>query len=135
MLSFFEWEKVWVWIKHHWYFPVIGVLLLAFFLKGEGINNKYFDLFLSQREDYKKEIDLINNTREEREKREEQIHENHEKAMELIEEKYRLDSKNLAKNKQEEISELVETHHNDHDKLAEEVAKVLSAEYLKMNKG
>ena len=72
MLSVVGWKKAWVWIKHHWYFPVIAILLLAFFLKGEGIKNKYFDLFLSQRENYKKEIDLINKAKEEKKKKEEQ---------------------------------------------------------------
>ena len=55
-------KKIWSWIKHHWYFPVIIVLLVALVISGSSAKEKIFKLLQKQRENYKKEINLINET-------------------------------------------------------------------------
>ena len=63
MFTVLFWKKAWTWIKHHWYIPVILILVLACILTGKGIKNKYFDIMMQSRENYKKVLRLFLNTK------------------------------------------------------------------------
>jgi len=113
-------KKVWVWVKHHWYIPVALVLaLLCMILCPYAVKNKYFEILMRTREDYQKEIDLINKANQEKE------------IIDKIEEEHDIELKNLKTDKQKEISDLVEKYDDEPDELAKEIARVLSAEYIR----
>jgi len=125
-------KKVWVWVKHHWYIPVALVLaLLCMILCPYAVKNKYFEILMRTREDYQKEIDLINKANQEKEKKKEKLFEQHKEIIDKIEEEHDIELKNLKTDKQKEISDLVEKYDDEPDELAKEIARVLSAEYIR----
>ena len=57
-------KKVWAWIKYHWYVPILLILAIMFISMESGIKNKFYELLVKTRANYKKEIDVINKGKE-----------------------------------------------------------------------
>lgn len=121
------WKKVWIWIKHHWYIPVILVLVLACIFIGKGVKNKYFDIMMQSRENYKKEIEIINkNNAVERQKTLDAI-ERHQENLVKIENDFNIKMKELPKKEKKEVEAIVKKFDNNPDKMAKEIADILGA--------
>ena len=122
------WKKVWTWIKHHWYIPVILVLVLAFVLAGQGVKNKYFDIMLAARKNYKKEIDIITkNNAEEKQKTLDAI-KRHQESLAKIESDFNVKMEELPQKEKKRVDEVVKKFNNDPDKMATEIANILGAD-------
>ena len=122
------WKKVWTWIKHHWYIPVILVLVLAFVLAGQGVKNKYFDIMLAARKNYKKEIDIITkNNAEEKQKTLDAI-KRHQESLAKIESDFNVKMEELPQKEKKQVDEVVKKFNNDPDKMATEIANILGAD-------
>ena len=120
-------KKVWTWTKHHWYVPVILILILSNFLIGRGIKNKYFDIMMQSRENYKKEIEIIKkNNAEEKEKILNAV-KKHQENVERIEKEFDIKLKELPKKEKKEVEEIVKKFDDNPDKMAEEIANILGA--------
>tara|TARA_R100001591_G_scaffold110820_1_gene122013 strand:+ start:4372 stop:4773 length:402 start_codon:yes stop_codon:yes gene_type:complete len=128
------WKKLWIWIKHYWYIPVIVLLILISFLSGKGIKNKYFDLMQKQKKNYKEEIDIINQENKVKEEKKKEVILEKEKTVEKIEEKFEAELEELKIRKKEEVAKTAEEHKDRPDDLAKKVAEVLSSEYIKNKK-
>ena len=125
------WKKVWIWIKHHWYVPLIAVLIILFSLSRGSVNRKLWGLIDKKRDAYKKEVETLKQAAEEKKKDQQDAIEKHEKALKDIEKKYNGKMDGLAEEKKKEINDLVKKHHEQPGDLARAVAAALSAEYLK----
>jgi len=120
-------KKVWTWIKHHWYIPVILVLLILCALAGRGVKNKYFDIMLATRTNYKKEIDIINkNNAEEKQKTLDAI-KRHQENLVKIENDFNVKMAELPAKEKKRVDEVVKKFNNDPGKMAEEIANILGA--------
>ena len=128
------WKKVWTWLKHYWYWPVIIVLLIFSTVSGASSRKKLFGLLDKQKENYEKEIQIIKETTEEADKKKTEIFTEHIEEIEKIEEEHDIKVEELEKDKQKELVEIIEENKDSPDKLAEEIARILSAEFLKKNK-
>ena len=124
-------KKVWSWIKNHWYLPLIFVVVALFFLLRRSPNQHLLYLIQKQRENYKKEIEIIKDASEQEKKKKQNIKEKHKNTIKNIEKEYNVELENLEEKKKEEISEMIKKHEEDPEALAKEVAKILSSEYLK----
>ena len=124
-------KKAWTWIKNYWYVPLIFLAIGLLFLLRRGPNEKLFVLIEKQRDNYKKEIQIIKEANEQEKKEKQNLKEKHKEALKNIEKEYNVELESLEKEKKEEISEIVKRHEEDPDALAKEVAKILSSEYLK----
>ena len=91
------WKKVWVWLKHHWYWPVIIVLLIFSTVAGASSREKLFGLLSKQKESYEKEIQIIKETTEEADKKKTEIFTEHIKEIEKIEEEHDIKVEELEK--------------------------------------
>mgnify|MGYP003627588070 CR=1 FL=1 len=122
------WKKVWTWTKHHWYIPVILILILACILAGKGVKNKYFDIMMQSRENYKKEVEIIKkNNAEEKEKTLNALR-RYQESLAKIEEDFSVKMEELPKKEKKEVEAAIEKFDNDPDKLAEEIANILGAQ-------
>ena len=128
------WKKAWVWIKHHWYVPVLFVLILFALLVGQGVKNKYFNLMVRQRENYKKEIDMVKEETHAKEEKKEEIIEKNKEIIKKIEDDHKVELEKLEEEKKEELTIAIEEHKDKPDKLAKKIAEILGAEYIKNNK-
>jgi len=133
MLSALFWKKVWVWVKHHWYIPVILILLLIAVLSGRSARMRVFDLMSKQREQYKKEVEVVVKANEAKAEKQKSLFEEQQKLEKKIEEDFDIKLESLEKSKKEEIAKLVKEHeHNDNsEELAKLVAETLRAKYVK----
>ena len=131
MFTSLFWKKAWVWIKHHWYLPVILVLLLFAFFAGRSTRSRVFDLMSKQREQYKKEVEVVVKANEEKAEKQKDLLEKHQEAEKKIEEEFDVKIENLEEEKKKEIAKIVEDHGDNAEQLAKMVAEALSAEYAK----
>ena len=121
------WKKAWTWIKHHWYIPVILILVLACILTVKGIKNKYFDIMMQSRENYKKEIEIIKKNNAEEKKKTLDAIQRHQENVAKIEEEFDVKMEELPKKEKKEVEEIVKRFDNEPDKMAEEIANILGA--------
>ena len=134
MLTMLFWKKAWIWIKHYWYWPVIIVLFLFSMFSGSNVKNKLFELLFKQRENYEKELQIIKETSEEADKKKTGIFKEHKEELEKIEKEHDVKIEELEKEKREELATTIEENKDKPEKLAEEIAKILSAEFHKENR-
>ena len=134
MFTAIFWKKAWTWLKHYWYWPVIIVLLIFSVVSGASSRKKVFELLDKQKENYEKEIQIIKETTEEADKKKTEIFTEHIEELEKIEKEHDVKLEELEEEKQKELAEIIEENKNSPDKLAEEIARILSAEYLKNNR-
>ena len=125
------WKKMWVWIKHYWYWPVIIVLLIFSAMSNRSLKEKFFDLLLKSKESYEKEIKVIKKVNEEKDSKKEEVVKEHVKEIKRIEQEHDIKVEELEIEKQKELEETIKKNKDRPDKLAEEIAKILSSELLK----
>ena len=134
MFTALFWKKAWIWLKYYWYWPVILILLAFSLVSGKSSRKKMFEMLDKQKGNYEKEIQIIKETAEEADKKKTKIFTDHIKEIERIEEEHDVKIEELEKDKQRELVEILENNKNSPDQLAEEIARILSAEYLKKNR-
>ena len=88
MLSALFWKKVWAWVKHYWYWPVIIILLIFSMVSNKGLKEKLFGLLLKSKENYEKEIKVIKEVNEQKDVKKEQAVEEHVEEIRKIEEEH-----------------------------------------------
>ncbi len=103
-------------------------------VSDRGLKEKLFGLLKKSKENHDKEIQIIKETAEETDKKKTEIFTEHLEELEKIEKEHEIQVKDLKEEKQKELLATIENNKNSPDKLAEEVAKILSAEFLKNNR-
>jgi len=131
MFTALFWKKAWIWLKHYWYWPVIIVLLMFSMVSDRGLKEKLFGLLEKSKENHDKEIQIIKETAEEADKKKTEIFTEHIEELEKIEKEHKIQVRDLKEEKQKELAVLIEENKGSPDKLAEQIAKILSTEYLK----
>ena len=134
MLSVLFWKKAWTWLKHYWYWPVILILLIFSLVSGTDSKKKLVDLLNKQRENYEKELEIIKETDEKANKKKTEVFTSHAKELEKIEKEHNIKIEEIEEEKQKELIALVKNNKDRPDKLAEDIARVLSAEFLKKSR-
>ena len=134
MFTAIFWKKAWTWLKHYWYWPVILILLTFSLMSGRSSRKKLFEVLEKQKENYEKEIQIIKETTEEADKKKTEIFTKHIEELERIEQEHDIKIEELEEDKQNELAKIIEENKDTPDKLAEEIARILSAEYHKSNR-
>ena len=123
-------KKAWAWIKYHWYVPILLVLAIMFISMESGIKNKFYELLVKTRENYKKEIDIINKGKEGEKEEKDKILAKHKEAVDKIEKDFDVELSKLEEDKQKEVSGLIEKFQDKPDELAKEIASLLGARHV-----
>ena len=97
------WKKIWTWLKHYWYWPVIIVLLIFSAAAGASSRKKLFGLLSKQKENYKKELQIVKEAAEETDKRKTEILTKHTEELEKIEREYDIKLEDLKEEKQKAL--------------------------------
>ena len=101
MLTALFWKKAWIWLKHHWYWPVIIVLLAFSAITSSRAKKQVFDLLLKQREDYKKEIEIIEKSNKEKSLEKDNIVKDHLEELNRLEKDHDVKIEELEQEKRE----------------------------------
>ena len=134
MATVIFWKKVWIWFKNYWYWPVIAALFLCTVVGGLRHRDEYLDLLFKQRDNYEKELEILKKAQKEKEEKVENVVKDYSDDLKKIEEEHKIKVNELEKKKQEELIEMVKENKNKPDKLASELARILSAEYYRKNR-
>ena len=131
-MSIIFFNKAWTWIKNHWYLPLIFLVIGLYFLLRRSPDKRLLDLIEKQRDNYRKEIEIIKNTAEQEKKQKENLKEKHEQAIKNIEKEYNVKIEELEEAKKNEIDSLAKKYQDRPDDLAKAVASALSSEYTRI---
>tara|TARA_Y100000034_G_scaffold59469_1_gene72318 strand:- start:1833 stop:2237 length:405 start_codon:yes stop_codon:yes gene_type:complete len=134
MFTVLFWKKIWTWLKNYWYWPVIVILLIFSVGLGASSREKLFDLFSKQKESYDKEIQIIKETSEKAAAKKTEIFAKHKEELKKIEEEYGIKLEEAQEEKRKELVKVIEENEDKPDKLAEEIARILSVEFYKNNR-
>ena len=126
-------RKAWSWLKHHWYVPVLLILVVLFISPTYGLKNKFFDLLMETRKRYQQEIDTINKNNAENQEKKNEIVKKHKEALDKIEKDFNVKVDELTKEKQDEVAALVARHKEKPDEMAKEIARLLGANHIESN--
>ena len=134
MFTTLFWKKIWTWTKHHWYWPVIIVLLVFSTIAGTRAKEKMFGLLLKQRENYQKEIEIIEKANKEKDEQKEVVVSEYKEEVNKIEKEHNIKLEELEEEKQKDLVDTIEKNKDKPDNLAKEIAKILSAKYHEENR-
>ena len=127
-------KKAWAWTKAHWYVPVMVLLALVGLLlwavtKNAAFINAVMDAFEGQRESYKKEIEILNNTHKKEAEEKAKALETYNENLKALEEEYAKRNEVLDSAKKKELKKLIDESYNNPEKLSRELAKLYGFEH------
>tara|TARA_R110000824_G_scaffold186077_5_gene367346 strand:+ start:860 stop:1264 length:405 start_codon:yes stop_codon:yes gene_type:complete len=134
MLTMLFWKKAWTWTKHYWYWPVIILLLIFSMVTGTASREKIFQLFDKQKENYEKELQIVKEAAEKVSKEKTSIVEEYSATIKKIEDDHDVKLEKLNKEKQKELADTIKKNKDSPNKLAKEIARILSAEHHENNR-
>ena len=79
-------KKAWAWLKTHWYFPILLVLLIITYFSGRARVDKVLKMFETSKESYEKQIDVINKSHEQELKKQEELYSAYVDTMKKLDE-------------------------------------------------
>ena len=121
MLTAIFWKKAWAWLKNYWYIPAVLVYTLVLWFVFRKKNDKIIQMFEISKENYKKEIDIINSAHSSEMAQKEEIIKDYQDALKKLPEEHSIKIENLSKEEEEEVQELIQKHKENPDVLAEEM--------------
>ena len=120
-------KKIWVFLKTHWYIPVIIVLGLLIRSKSDH----FLKMLQITKDSYNKQIEEIDKINEETEAKKENIHKEYEKTISEIEKEFKKKNEELKASKKKEVKKLVKKYYDKPDELADEISKRFGFKYVK----
>jgi hypothetical protein len=122
------------WAKAYWYVPVMVLLALVGLLlwaltKNSAFISTVIDTFEGQRESYKKEIEILNNTHKKEAEEKAKALEVYNENLKALEEEYAKRNETLNSAKKRELKKLIDEGYNDPEKLSRELAELYGFEH------
>ena len=119
-------KKIWVFLKTHWYIPVI--LIMGILIKSKS--DHFLKMLQITKDSYNKQIEEIDKINEETEAKKENIHKEYEKTISKIEEEFKKKNEELKERKKKEVKKLVNKYYDNPDELANEITKRFGFKYV-----
>ena len=119
-------KKAWVFLKTHWYIPVI--LIMGILIKSKS--DHFLKMLQITKDSYNKQIEEIDKINEETEAKKENIHKEYEKTISKIEEEFKKKNEELKERKKKEVKKLVNKYYDNPDELASEITKRFGFKYV-----
>ena len=128
ILSFMK--KVWIWLKNHWYVPVVVLYTSVVWIFARGNVNAIKEVLEAKKKSYEEQIRALNKSHEtELRKRDEIIRDYHE-TVARVEEEFEKRGEALDAKKKEKIKEIVIKSKSDHDKIRKEIENIFGFKYV-----
>ena len=119
-------KKIWVFLKTHWYIPVI--IIIAIVLKGR--NASLLKIIDAQKESYDKQKSAIETAEKEKQEAKVRIDKEYEKATQKIEQEYTKMNKEISNRQKDIIKKTVKKFHSEPDALAKELSEKFGVQYV-----
>ena len=103
-------KKAWAWLKTHWYFPILLVLLIVTYFSGRARVDKVLKMFEASKESYEKQIDVINKSHEQELKKQEELYNTYVNTMKKLEKNHKENLNSLDEEKKKKLDEMVKKY-------------------------
>tara|TARA_Y100001973_G_C5194268_1_gene333111 strand:+ start:1448 stop:1849 length:402 start_codon:yes stop_codon:yes gene_type:complete len=117
-------KKAWVWLKTHWYLPILLVLLAITYFSGRARVNKVLKMFEASKESYEKQIKVINETHEQELKKQEELYNTYLNTMKKLEKEHSTNLDSLDKEKKKKLDEMVKKYKGTPKELEQELGSM-----------
>lgn len=128
-------RKAWLLSKKYWYVVlvlVVGIVWAVAKLGSKREKAKLLDWLEKQRDFHDKELKVIEEVREEEREKKRVAVEKYKETIEKIETEHGKEKAKLTRKKRKEIKRIIEENVDNNDKLAEELAKSMGFEVIKI---
>jgi len=119
-------KKIWLFLKTHWYIPVI--IVVGLILKGQS--DKMLKIIDASKKSYNKQKEAIEWAAGEKENKKQKIDREYDDAVRAIETVYKVQKKNLEENKKKEIKNIVEKYYNEPEELSSQISDLFGLTYV-----
>jgi Na+-transporting NADH:ubiquinone oxidoreductase subunit NqrC len=119
-------RKTWVFLKTHWYIPLI--LLIGIVLKSKS--ESLLKIIDAQKDSYDKQKSAIEAAETEKKVSKAKIEEEYKDALTAIETVHNFQNKKLDNKKKKEIKKIVKKHYNNKEALSSEISDLFGVKYV-----
>jgi len=110
-------KKIWLWIKHHWYIPLLVVYSLVLFVVFRKDGLSALEILYTTKDSYAKQIKAVNEAHEEELAKRNDILKKYNTIVDDIDAQHEVDKRKLDSHKKKMIKDLVENYHEDPEEL------------------
>ena len=121
-------RKIWAWLKAYWYVPLIILGIIIFLFISPGVSKSLLEILKKRQEMHQKEVDILEEAHEDEIKNRERALTKFHLAMEIIEERYEAEQKELDKKKKKEIEGILKN--SDPDEITAKIAEITGFEVV-----
>ena len=119
-------KKIWVFLKTHWYIPVI--IIIGLILRSQ--NNRMLEIIDASKKSYDKQKEAIENAEKEKEVQKQKIEKEYDNAVTTIEAVYKIQNKELQERKKKEIKNIVKKYYNNPEEISSRISKAFGLIYV-----
>ena len=119
-------KKVWLFLKTHWYIPLLLIAGVVLKSKSDSI----LKIIDAQKETYEKEKEAIIDAEIEKKEMKEQVEEEYQDAVNKVKILYRVQKKQLTEEKEKEIKKIVKNNYNKPKKMTKELSEMFGLKHV-----
>ena len=119
-------KKIWLFLKTHWYIPVIFIVSLILKSKSDTLS-KMMD---ASKESYRKQKDAIITAEHDKKTESSKIEAEYKNTVKAIDRLYNSQSKKLEQEKKKEIKKIVEEYYNNPEELSSQISNLFGVTYV-----
>ena len=122
-------KKVWVFLKTHWYIPLLIIVGIVVKSKSDALK----DIIDAQKKSYDKQTEAIRDAEIEKKNLKEKVEKEYEQAVSDIKLIHKLKKQELAEEKEEEIKKIIKKNYNKPEKITKELSDAFGVKYVPKN--
>jgi hypothetical protein len=117
-------KKAWVWLKTHWYLPVLLVLLMLTYFSGRARVNKVLKMFEVSKQSYENQIDVINQSHKQELEEQVKLYSTYLDTMKRLQKEHNINLDSLEKDKKIELDKMVKKYKGSPEELADDLSEM-----------
>ena len=126
-------KKAWVWIKKHWYVPLLFLLVAAGGIAGIfgwSKNKQLIKMLEINKKSYEAQIKVIEDSHVAEMKKKDDLYTKYVETMKKINKQHGVDISNLEKEKKKKLDKMVKKYKGTPEELAKELSEMFGVEYV-----
>ena len=126
--------KIWIYVKTYWYVPVLIIGIIASYLFFQRKSEIAIRLLEASKENYRKQIEVINKAHQEEIEKQKKIVETLKKTLEQLQLKFLEDQKELTSKEKDKVREYVKFYYENPNYLKTLLQDKYGLKYVETNK-
>tara|TARA_R110000824_G_scaffold14605_5_gene62114 strand:+ start:3860 stop:4246 length:387 start_codon:yes stop_codon:yes gene_type:complete len=123
-------RKAWIWIKKHWYVPVLFVLILVTGVFSFSRNKKLIKMLEINKESYEKQIEAIESAHAAEIQKRDELYDTYVSTMEKLKKEHNVSLEDLSEEKKKKMETMVKKYEGSPEELAKELSEMFGVDYV-----